>query len=568
MRRRTGVLLGGVVLAVLALLVSLLVALDPELGTSPESAAGRAAASLQEDAVAHGPWTDPQAAEREYAEVRAPLRATRLLAPTVVDVLEVRSTGESTAQAVLHWGWTTDPESETGVPDWTYTTVLEVRKHRLSWQAEFAPAVVHPELTDSRVLVVEPTPAQRGQIHGTGAAVLTRTETVVEVGIEPGRVEDLDALLRALDEELDVDPDPLRERVESAAATAFVPVITLRERDYIDVAGAIRPIPGTVFRRTERSIPVRQGLGPQLLGRVGEATAEEIAAAPARVHPGELVGRGGLQEHYEEELSGHDGYTLSVAEAPARGEGAAGASTAGEPGGAAAEETTAVTPEPLLTVDPVPGRPVRTTIDLEVQAAAEAALESTASAAALIAVEPGTGGIRAAANGDEGFDRALRGGYPGGVHTALVEALLEHRGADPDERGPRTSAAVDLGMSGLDIGLPALSVGGAGEGLRGSPIAAAAGAASVIAGETSALALVTEAAGAERRPAAAAGSLTAAEARALRPVLDRAHDGSTAVWRTGELDHGGAELLFVLVVETADPAEAEHAAKRFRELLG
>lgn len=178
--------------------------------------------------------------------------------------------------------------------------MLEVRKHRLSWQAEFVPAVVHPDLTGGHVFAVESAPAQRGQIHGAGDAVLTSTEAVVDVGIEPGRVEDLDEVVRVLEAELDVDPGPLRDRVESAAATAFVPVITLRERDYIDVAGAIRPIPGTVFRRSERSIPVRQGLGPLLLGRVGEATAEEIAAAPARVRPGELVGRGGLQEHYEE----------------------------------------------------------------------------------------------------------------------------------------------------------------------------------------------------------------------------------------------------------------------------
>ena len=550
MHRRTGVLLAGVVLAVLALLVSLLIVLDPELGSTPESAARRAAESLQEDAVAHGPWTDPQAAERAYAAVREPLRTTRLLAPTVVDVLEVRSTGESTAQAVLHWGWTTDQESGTGVPDWTYTSVLEVRKHRLSWQAEFVPAVVHPDLTGGHVFAVESAPAQRGQIHGAGDAVLTSTEAVVDVGIEPGRVEDLDEVVRVLEAELDVDPDPLRDRVESAAATAFVPVITLRERDYIDAAGAIRPIPGTVFRRTERSIPVRQGLGPQLLGRVGEATAEEIAAEPARVHPGELVGRGGLQEHYEEELAGHDGYTLSVAEAP----------TDGDPGGDAAE--------PLLTVDPVPGRPVRTTIDLDVQAAAEAALEDTGSAAALVAVDPGAGEVRAAADGDEGFHRALSGGYPGGVHTALVEALLEHRGEDPADPGRRTAAAADLGMRALDVGLPALTAQTAGTALRAGPLAAAAGAASVAAGQRIDLTLVTEAGGAERRPAAGVGTLTDAEARALHPVLGRTLDGGATVWRTGELDHGGTRLLFVLVVESGDPAEAESAAERFREQLG
>ncbi|MCX0278044.1 hypothetical protein NLM24_47400 [Nocardia zapadnayensis] len=552
MHRRTGLLLGGVVLAVLALLVSLLIVLDPELGTSPESAARRAAESLQEDAVAHGPWTDPQAAEREYAKVRAPLRTTRLLTPTVVDVLEVRSTGEASAQAVLHWGWTTDPESETGIPDWTYTSVLEVRKHRLSWQAEFVPAVVHPDLTGGHVFAVESAPAQRGQIHGAGDAVLTSTEAVVDVGIEPGRVEDLDEVVRVLEAELDVDPGPLRDRVESAAATAFVPVITLRERDYIDVAGAIRPIPGTVFRRSERSIPVRQGLGPLLLGRVGEATAEEIAAAPARVRPGELVGRGGLQEHYEEELAGSDGYTLSIATAPVDGE-------------SAPEEPAA---EPLLTVDPVPGRPVRTTIDLAVQAAAEAALQDTGSPAALIAVDPGTGEIRAVANADGGFDRALRGGYSDGPHSLLVEALLEQRGEDPDDPGRRTRAAADLGMSGLDIGLPALSARTAGAGLTGSPIAAAAGASSVLAGGTSAPTLVTEAGGAPRRPAGTAGSLTAAEARALRPVLNRPVDTGATTWRIGETEHAGVGLLFVLVVESADRGEADRAAERFREQLG
>jgi cell division protein FtsI/penicillin-binding protein 2 len=77
------------------------------------------------------------------------------------------------------------------------------------------------------------------------------------------------------------------------------------------------------------------------------------------------------------------------------------------------------------------GRPLRTTLDSRVQAAAEAALGESGDEAALVAVAPGSGDVLAVANRpvDSSFNRALAGRYPPGSTFKVVStaALLRAR---------------------------------------------------------------------------------------------------------------------------------------------
>ncbi|GAA4283881.1 hypothetical protein GCM10022261_14120 [Brevibacterium daeguense] len=545
---RPQAMLAGIVLAVLALVIALFIHLDPELGSTPESAARRAAESLQDGAVAHGPWTDPAKAALDYRQLRLPLRATGLGTPRVVDVLEVEETGPGSAVATLSWGWLTSPDNPAGAPDWTYTTKMEVTKHRLSWRAVFEPSAVHPRLTPGARFAVSVTPAERGQILSGSGEALTSTDVVVEVGIEPSRVEDLDALLVELARHLDVDVEALRARVERAAEHDFVPVITLRESDYLDAAAQIRLLPGTVFRKSERSIPFEQGFAPVLLGSVGEATAEEIHADPARVHPGELVGRGGLQEHCEQELAGIDGYELRVE--PQAG----GDEDSDEP-------VLTDSDEPVLTVDPRTGRPVRTTIDIDVQQAVDRIVADSPGPAGMVVVDSDTGHVFAVGSGgagSDGFDRALLGDYTGGPGTGLAGTLAEVRGASGG--GALDQAVRDLGMAAVDIGLPAVAGSASDEIAHSSPLTTAVAAASVHAGEVRVPQLVTEAGGREREPAAVDGGIAPEEAAALQDLAEGVFTAPGSGWVLGET----AGLVFALVIEGAD--ESQTAESQLHDL--
>lgn len=80
------------------------------------------------------------------------------------------------------------------------------------------------------------------------------------------------------------------------------------------------------------------------------------------------------------------------------------------------------------------GRPVRTTIDPEVQNAAAAALEGVGKNAAIVAVDPTNGHVLAAANVPSGMNRALEGRYPpGSTFKVVTAAALLKQGMSPSD---------------------------------------------------------------------------------------------------------------------------------------
>ncbi|MER6999319.1 penicillin-binding transpeptidase domain-containing protein [Streptomyces sp. NPDC000410] len=81
------------------------------------------------------------------------------------------------------------------------------------------------------------------------------------------------------------------------------------------------------------------------------------------------------------------------------------------------------------------GKPVKTTIDPKVQAAAAAALEGVKKNAAIVAIDPTNGNILAAANMPSGMNRALEGRYPpGSTFKVVTTAALLKQGMSPKDR--------------------------------------------------------------------------------------------------------------------------------------
>ncbi|MEU8676988.1 penicillin-binding transpeptidase domain-containing protein [Streptomyces sp. NPDC048560] len=78
--------------------------------------------------------------------------------------------------------------------------------------------------------------------------------------------------------------------------------------------------------------------------------------------------------------------------------------------------------------------PVRTTIDPKIQEAAADALEDVSKNAAIVAIDPSTGNILAAANKPGGQNRALSGQYPpGSTFKVVTAAALLKQGMRPDD---------------------------------------------------------------------------------------------------------------------------------------
>ena len=139
--------------------------------------------------------------------------------------------------------------------------------------------------------------------------------------------------------------------------------------------GRIFASDGTVLAETRDDgvrIYPQESLGGQTIGYVSEVTAEDLETLAPAYQAGDVVGRTGLEAGAEELLRGRPGYSLLAV--PAAGE-----------------------PTVLFRTEPVPGADLWTTLRLEIQRAAEAALARYPSAATA-AVDPRTGDVWALAS--------------------------------------------------------------------------------------------------------------------------------------------------------------------------
>jgi hypothetical protein len=157
--------------------------------------------------------------------------------------------------------------------------------------------------------------------------------------------------------------------------------------------------------------------------RVLDSSGEELTAED---HPTLAGLLDQLRERYAEESGGAAGVVLRVT-----GEDAGGTDDGEDDGEEAAEE-------PLLTLaEPATGE-VPTTIDRKTQRAAEKALADTPRAA-MVAIEPSSGAIRAVVNNPAGGeDMALQGrNSPGSTWKIVTSGMLLEEGlADPDAAHP------------------------------------------------------------------------------------------------------------------------------------
>ncbi|MER5884119.1 penicillin-binding transpeptidase domain-containing protein [Streptomyces sp. NPDC001941] len=148
-----------------------------------------------------------------------------------------------------------------------------------------------------------------------------------------------------------------------------------------------------------------------------DATGRELRSASlvGAVDPKTGKGLSGLQARYDAQLTGGAGPARSVV---------------------VLDRASGEVVSKLTGTEAGKGRPVKTTIDPAVQAAAAAALEGVKKNAAIVAVRPSTGEIIAAANRPSGMNRALEGRYPpGSTFKVVTSAALLGKGMKPADTG-------------------------------------------------------------------------------------------------------------------------------------
>lgn len=224
----------------------------------------------------------------------------------------------------------------------------------------------------------------------------------------------LDETIAFIAEGLDIPLDEARQTVLSARPrNRFRPVPIRSALTFDQVAFFMsRQNEHPEIRITQQPLRVYpQGrLAAHVLGYVGEVTEQQLKSEFAGRNPGDVVGKAGVERTHDPWLTGKDGYVNLLVNSR----------------GKAMRE--------LGEVDPVDGRTLRLTIDLDLQRAAEESLGEDPGA--IVAIDPRSGEVLAMASLPS-FDPNA---FARGLSRAEWEGLL----SDPE--GPLTNRAIQAAL--------------------------------------------------------------------------------------------------------------------------
>jgi penicillin-binding protein 2 len=245
-----------------------------------------------------------------------------------------------------------------------------------------------------------PVAAPRGRIYDRNGVVLVRSRPSFVCAMIPSDVHDIGATMHQLAEVLAVPETLLWQRLlhhrginyasfdEVAAYEPYGPIVLasdLTSTQMARLAESQDQLPGLDLEaQPVRDYPYHQ-LGSHFFGYVGQITEDEFQALHSKGYtPNDVIGKDGLEEHYDAYLRGRPGGDLI--EVNAQGQ----------------------LVRRLGPVDPVPGDSLVLSIDWRIQQLAESALRDQLAATAklrghplagaVVAIDPSDGGVLALAS--------------------------------------------------------------------------------------------------------------------------------------------------------------------------
>lgn len=293
---------------------------------------------------------------------------------------------------------------------WSYASKVDVRFADGNWGVIWQPTSIEPSLAAGDALQYTRLAPKRATILDGGGQPIIIDRNVTDIGVEAGQAGNPVTTANQLANILGVAADTIAAHIKAAKSDEFVDVITLREADYQKVSAALNTVPGIVLRDQTLALSPSHDFARSLLGTVGPVTKEIVDASKGRYIAGDTTGLGGLEQEFDSTIGGTPGFEIDVVHP--------------------ASQIGTKVPTVLKVQPAVDGKSLQTTLDVRVEAAADAALQSiTDQPTALVAVRISTGQVIAVANGPSGggFDTALLGAVPPGSAFKIVTtaALLE-----------------------------------------------------------------------------------------------------------------------------------------------
>lgn len=298
-------------------------------------------------------------------------------------------------------------------PLWEYDSTLPLHRVDGRWKVKWSPSVLHPKLAAGQRFAVSIKPQGRQPIEDRNGDPLQGDATLYVAGVTPGALKaDAAKVCEELSKVTGFAQDRLLSRVRSAPPGEFVPLATFGRTKYRTIEAQLNAIDGIVVH--EQPQPVAPEAPAQIVGRVSALTAESEQRLGGPQRAGDSVGQSGLQQAYQDHLTGSTQTRVITLDL--------------KTGDEAAE------------LESWPGRvngPVSTTIDSVKQSAAETAVADTQSSA-LVAVSASTGEVLAVASKGLRQDKdALAGKFPAGTAFSIIAAdALLGAGVKPSQNLP------------------------------------------------------------------------------------------------------------------------------------
>lgn len=351
-------------------------------------------------------------AQRDAATVRFTDTVGALRKDLGAPEIVLRSQEHSDDARSLHLSWTWDLGR--GAKPWTYATTVDLTSGDDGWSASLPTSALVPGLEEGDRLGVRVDQPDMGRIlDATGQQVYGPTP-VIDVGIDKGSLHGHDEEDAAADlaKILRIDPATYRAKVKGNGPEAFVPALTIRERDAEGYdLDAAQKVPGCLQRSRHAPLAVQKNYAPGALGSLREATAEDIDKSNGALAPGDHVGSGGVCGAVGPTLLGTRGITIT--RTPAR----------------------TSSPQALHEIPAVDGEDVEITLDPEFQRTATEILADTEAPSSICALRPSDGGLLAAALGPTGqeYPVGLVGQYaPGSTFKTVTALSMLRLGDTPD----------------------------------------------------------------------------------------------------------------------------------------
>ncbi|MBV9608323.1 MAG: penicillin-binding protein 2, partial [Acidobacteria bacterium] len=218
--------------------------------------------------------------------------------------------------------------------------------------------------------------APRGKILDREGRILVDNYPSFSVLLLRDQLKDINNDVPRIAAGLNMTPEQVRERLKKFTyAPQFQPIvlkddITPGELAFVESHRNELPELETIM--VHRRLYPKAGFMAHLIGYVGEVSEDMLNQPQYELYePGDVVGKSGVEQYYNDILMGKDGSRRSYVNSRGKEIGR------------------------LSETPAIPGKPLRLTIDLDLQIAAEEAMESSGRNGAIVAMDPRSGEILA-----------------------------------------------------------------------------------------------------------------------------------------------------------------------------